>query len=62
MKYVSETNCSSKSTQSSLSYIFTKPVAPKTEKEDKLQRFLSGEGIFQINVGVVFEEYSFSSF
>ena len=62
MKKTTESNWSSKSTQSSLSYIFAKPIAPKSQKEDKMQKFLSTEGIFQINVGVAFEEYSFSSF
>lgn len=41
MKRQSGSNCSSKSTQSSLSYIFAKPAAAKCEKESKLQRFLA---------------------
>ena len=62
MKQLNESNWASNSTQSSISYIFTKQVVPKSLKESRLQSFLTSEGIFQINLGMVFEEYSFSSF
>eukprot|EP00343_Euplotes_focardii_P004479 CAMPEP_0205811284 /NCGR_PEP_ID=MMETSP0205-20121125/15459_1 /ASSEMBLY_ACC=CAM_ASM_000278 /TAXON_ID=36767 /ORGANISM="Euplotes focardii, Strain TN1" /LENGTH=71 /DNA_ID=CAMNT_0053090251 /DNA_START=197 /DNA_END=409 /DNA_ORIENTATION=+ len=49
------------SEDSTLGYLFVKPREKKNEKESSISKFLSGEGVFQINLGVALSDYQFKS-
>ena len=52
-----ESSLKSISSGSSAAYLFAKERNPKWKQEKNIQDFLSSVGIFQINIGVAFEEF-----